>query len=199
MGVINLKKGGTINLDKGLNYAIIGLGWIAEEKNGVNFDLDVSAFLLNDNHFISDDSDFVFYSAPEHPSGAVRHSGDDRKGNSGDSDCERLYIDFSKIPDYVKSIDVVITIYKWKTRRQNFGMVKNAYARLLSAANASDTVGHTELRFDLTELYSDYASLLALSLVREDRIWKFVARGDGYAAGLVSMINRYGGEAKGDE
>jgi stress response protein SCP2 len=47
---ISLQKGGNINLSKeapGMKKMIVGLGWDVRSTDGDGFDLDASAFLLN--------------------------------------------------------------------------------------------------------------------------------------------------------
>ncbi|MCQ2124307.1 MAG: TerD family protein [Fibrobacter sp.] len=192
MGTINLKKGGKIELSKGLTHAMVGLGWTANSFDGADFDLDASVFLLNDKDKMQSDEDLVFYNNPEHSSGAVRHGGDDRVGGDGSSDDEQIFIDFDKIPSYVSKLEIVVTIYEWKTRKQNFGQVERAYLRLVSTNGENVVDGNEELRFDLSEDYSTNTSILMATLYRQGRIWKFTSRGVGYNEGLGAFIKRYG-------
>ena len=76
---ISLTKGQKVDLTKtnpGLKSVMVGLGWdINQFDSGVDFDLDTSAFLVADNGKVTSDTDFVFYSNLEHPSGSVTHFG----------------------------------------------------------------------------------------------------------------------------
>lgn len=73
---INLKKGQRI--DVSLTNIAVGLGWKGDS------DLDASAFMLNAEGQIPDEEFFVFYNNLESKDLAVRHSGDDKAGGSGD-------------------------------------------------------------------------------------------------------------------
>lgn len=81
---VNLKKGQKVDLTKGnpgLSKIMVGLGWdVNRYDGGHDFDLDASAFLLGANGKVANDSNFVFYSNPADPSGAVRYGGDNRTG-----------------------------------------------------------------------------------------------------------------------
>ena len=59
---IALEKGGNISLSKeapGLKAVFVGLGWDERETDGEEFDLDASAFLLQENGKVRDDADFI--------------------------------------------------------------------------------------------------------------------------------------------
>ena len=85
MGV-NLSKGQRVKLGKDMPLALIGLGWDVNKYDGGNdFDLDASAFLLDSNGKVRNDSDFIFYGNLKHSSGSVCHTGDNRTGE-GDGD-----------------------------------------------------------------------------------------------------------------
>lgn len=50
---INLVKGQKVDLTKGnagLKNLLVGLGWDVSSRDGERFDLDTSAFLLNDDN-----------------------------------------------------------------------------------------------------------------------------------------------------
>ena len=98
---INLSKGGSINLskeDSSLTEVMVGLGWDVnsyDSGNGskIEFDLDASAFCLGPDGKCAEDRDMVFYNKEYsvHPSGAVKHMGDNRTGD-GDGDDESFKI-----------------------------------------------------------------------------------------------------------
>jgi tellurium resistance protein TerD len=60
---ISLTKGGNMSLSKaapGLDKIIIGLGWDVRATDGAAFDLDASAFLLNESGKVRSSDDFIF-------------------------------------------------------------------------------------------------------------------------------------------
>ena len=61
---VRLKKGEKVDLTKGTNLSkiLVGLGWDTNKYKGTaDFDLDVSAFLLNDREIVSQEIDLIFY------------------------------------------------------------------------------------------------------------------------------------------
>ncbi|CZE45723.1 TerD family protein [Campylobacter geochelonis] len=189
MGV-NLSKGGRISLNKeapGLKKVLIGLGWDTNTSDtGVEFDLDASVFLLNEQNKVQSDRDFVFYNNLTSSDGSVNHTGDNRTGE-GDGDDESIKVDLNKISSYIKDISIVVTIHDAVARRQNFGMVRNAFIRLVN-----DETGKEIARFDLEEDFSTETALLFGRLYFKDNEWKFNAVGTGYKEGLEGFCKLYG-------
>jgi tellurium resistance protein TerD len=130
---ISLQKGQKIDLTKsnpGLVNVLVGLGWDTNKYDGgSDFDLDASAFLLDESGKAAEDSDFVFFNNKVHPSGAVIHTGDNLTGQ-GDGDDEEIKVNLSKIPMNVAKISFTVTIYEAESRKQNFGQVSNAFIRI---------------------------------------------------------------------
>ena len=61
---ISLNKGGRLSLGKeapDLKKVLVGLGWDARATDGVDFDLDASAFLLGAGDKARSEADFIFY------------------------------------------------------------------------------------------------------------------------------------------
>jgi len=194
MSSMNLDKGEKLNLDKvapSLRKAIIGLGWDARTSDGADFDLDVSAFLLNSAYKVRKQEDFIFYGNMSSDNGAVKHTGDNKTG-SGDGDDESIFVDLDLVPQDVERIMFTVTIYKAAERKQSFGQVRNAYARLIDAS------GDVEIaRFDLTEEYSRETAMQMVELYRRDGSWRFGAVGQGFSGGLAAMARDFGIDASG--
>lgn len=97
---INLTKGQKVDLTKGkpsLKKIMVGLGWdVNDFDSGADFDLDASAFILGANGKCRTERDFVFYGNLEHPSGAVKHMGDNLTGE-GEGDDEQILVDLNKV------------------------------------------------------------------------------------------------------
>ena len=155
---VNLKKGQKVDLTKGnpgLSKIMVGLGWdVNRYDGGHDFDLDASAFLLGANGKVANDSNFVFYSNPADPSGAVRYGGDNRTG-AGEGDDETIFVDLATVPANVEKIDFTVTIYDAAERRQNFGQVSNAYVRVVD-----ESTGMELIRYDLEEDFSIETAML---------------------------------------
>lgn len=189
MGV-NLTKGQKVSLNKnnpGLKDMVVGLGWdVNRYDTGGAFDLDAAAFLLTENGKISRTEDFIFYGNLEHPSGAVKHLGDNLTG-VGDGDDEQIVIDLSLVPENIQKIAFTVTIYDAEARRQNFGQVSNAFIRIYNKANGEDL-----LRYDLGEDFSIETAAVFGELYRHNGEWKFNAIGSGYQGGLAALCENYG-------
>ena len=56
--------------------------------------------------------------------------GDNLTG-AGDGDDEQILVDLGKIPAEYDRIVIVVNIYQAVSRKQHFGMIKNAYIRLV--------------------------------------------------------------------
>ena len=79
------------------------------------------------------------------------------------------------------------TIYDAEARRQNFGMVNNAFIRIYNEAT-----GEELLRYDLGEDFSIETAVVFGELYRNNGEWKFNAIGSGYQGGLAALCANYG-------
>ncbi|NHB58541.1 TerD family protein [Acinetobacter sp. 194] len=186
---ISLNKGGNLSLSKTdptLTQVLVGLGWDARATDGVDFDLDASAFLLGENDKVRGESDFIFYNQTKSPEGSVEHTGDNRTGE-GDGDDEAVKIDLSKVPNEIQKIAITVTIHDAESRGQNFGQVQNAFIRVVNNQSNVEIV-----RFDLNEDYSTETAMIFGELYRHNGEWKFRAVGQGYNGGLSAMCRQYG-------
>jgi stress protein len=189
---VNLQKGQKVSLTKdnpGLNNVIVGIGWdINNFDTGGDFDLDSAAFMLTDAGRVSNQDDFIFFGNLTHPSGSVRHMGDNLTG-AGDGDDEQIRIELSKVPANISRIAFTVTIYDAEQRRQNFGQVSNAYVRIFDESNGAEL-----LRYDLGEDFSIETAAVFGELYKNGAEWKFNAIGSGYQGGLAALCNNYGVE-----
>lgn len=191
---INLSKGQKIDLTKTnptLNKMFVGLGWDTNKYcGGGDFDLDASIFMADENGKVTKDSNFIFYNNPTDEAGSVKHSGDNKTGNdsaSGSKDDEVIQITLSKVPADVAKIAFVVTIHEAHARNQNFGMVSNAFIRLVDEATGTEL-----MRFDLGEDFSIETAIVAGELYRNGVEWKFHAIGAGHHGGLDVFCKEYG-------
>ena len=186
---ISLNKGGNLSLSKtdpNLTHVLVGLGWDARSTDGVDFDLDASAFLLNESGKVRAETDFIFYNQTRSPEGSDEHTGDNRTG-AGDGDDESVKIDLSKVPAEIQKIAITVTIHEGESRGQNFGQVQNAFIRIVNDQSNTEIV-----RFDLNEDYSTETAMIFGELYRHNGEWKFRAVGQGYAGGLGAMCRQFG-------
>ena len=187
---INLSRGQKVDLTKGnasLKHIMVGLGWdVNAFDSGSDFDLDASAFMCGANGKCPTEKEFVFYGNLEHPSGAVKHQGDNLTGE-GDGDDEQIFVDLKAIPESVDKIAFTVTIYEAQERRQNFGQVSNAYIRIVDEDTNQELI-----RYDLGEDFSIETAIVVGELYRHNGEWKFNAIGSGFQGGLAALCGHYG-------
>ena len=191
---VSLQKGQRASIDNSMKMVLVGLGWDPNKYDGgYDFDLDASAFVCGANGKVRSDDDFIFYNNLDWRNHTIWSSGDDQSGgNSSDGDDEQIFIDFSKIPDYVSKIAITVTIHDAAARRQNFGQVSNAYVRVAKVQNEFDTQGETVIQFDLEEEFSIETALVVCEIYRKNGQWKFNAVASGYQGGLEQLCRVYG-------
>ncbi|MEC3994051.1 TerD family protein [Actinacidiphila sp. DG2A-62] len=188
MGV-SLSKGGNVSLTKeapNLTAVVVGLGWDARTTTGSDFDLDASALLTNDQGKVLSDQHFVFFNNLKSPDGSVEHTGDNLTGE-GEGDDEVINVNLAGVPADVAKIVFPVSIYEAETRQQSFGQVRNAYIRVVNAADNRELA-----RYDLTEDASTETAMVFGELYRHGGEWKFRAIGQGYASGLRGIAQDFG-------
>jgi tellurium resistance protein TerD len=87
----------------------------------------------------------------------------------------------------VTKVAIAVTIHEAESRKQNFGMVSNAFVRVLNAANSQEIV-----RYDLSEDFSVETALTFGELYRNGAEWKFRAVGQGFKGGLGPLAKNFG-------
>jgi tellurium resistance protein TerD len=187
---VSLIKGTNVSLTKeapNVSAVTVGLGWDVRQTDGAAFDLDASAFVVGQNDKVLSDAHFIFYNNKSTPDGAVIYGGDNRTGD-GAGDDETIKVDFAKLGADVKKVVVAVTIHEGVERRQNFGSVSNAYARVLDDADGKELA-----RFDLSEDGSANTSLIFVELYRGPQgDIKVKAIGEGWESGLSGLAGSLG-------
>jgi tellurium resistance protein TerD len=182
---INLQKGQKIDI--GLSKMTVGLGWNPNEGTGYDFDLDVSAIMIDANRFVPEDEFFVFYNNADSPDSAVHHTGDDPSGgNSDGGDDESINIDLTKVDSKIQEILFVVTIHEAQPRRQNFGQVRDSYIRIIDELTGSEVC-----KYELGEDFSIETAIEFGRLYRRSGQWKFEASGVGYKEDLAFFLSKY--------
>lgn len=182
---INLQKGQKIDI--GLNKLTIGLGWDPNEGTGFEFDLDASAFMIDEQRQIPSEPFFVFYGNTDSPDGSLRHTGDDPTGgNSADGDDESIEVDLSKVDSRINEILIVVTIHEANDRKQNYGQVRNSYIRIVDDSNGQEVA-----KYELGEDFSIETAVEFGRLYKRNDQWKFEASGIGYREDLAFFLSKY--------
>ena len=197
---VSLQKGQKVSLTKennSLNQILIGLGWdqVQPAKGGflgglfaskpADIDCDASALLLQ-NGKLMDKSDIVYFGNLRHKSGAVQHMGDNLTG-AGDGDDEQILVELAKLPQQYDKIVLVVNIYQAVKRNQNFGMISNAFIRLVDGKTNQEMC-----KYNLSENYNGMTAMIFGEVYRHGGEWKFSAIGQGTTdPGLGELIQRY--------
>jgi stress response protein SCP2 len=203
---INLQKGQRVDLTKGnpgLSKIMVGLGWDPVQKSGgggglfgglfggggsggANVDCDASVILLGANDKLQNNNDVIYFGNLKSKDGSVTHSGDNLTGD-GDGDDEQVSIELSKVPTQVEKLVFIVNIYDATKRKQHFGMIRNAFIRVVNPSNNQELI-----KYNLTDDYSGKTSLIVGEIYRHGNEWKFAAVGTGTnAAGLSDVVRSY--------
>jgi tellurium resistance protein TerD len=188
MGV-SLTKGGNVSLTKeapGLTNVVVGLGWDVRTTTGTEFDLDATAILVGENGKVLSDKHFIFFNNLTTPDGTVEHTGDNLTGE-GEGDDEQIKVNLAGLAADVDKVVFPVSIYQGNERQQNFGQVRNAFIRVVNAADQKEIT-----RYDLTEDASTETAMVFGELYRNGAEWKFRAVGQGYASGLEGIARDFG-------
>lgn len=193
---ISLEKGNKLNLSKeaeGLSDIMLGLGWdVVKNKKGLfgsfssapNIDCDASAFLLDGNGKMVKTNDLVYFGNLRSSCNSVVHTGDNLTGE-GDGDDEQLLVNLNKVPANIQEIVFTVNIYSAKSKKQHFGMIENAFIRIV------DTKTNKQLaHFNLTKDYSGKTAMIFASLYRENGQWQFKAIGEGTTDSSINELAR---------
>lgn len=183
---INISKGSSLNLTKkqpNLEKIMIGLGW--EMKTSNKLDLDVSMFMIGKNGKLISDEYLVFYNNLKSPDGSAQHLGDNRTGD-GDGDDEMILVNLATINSEVTELILAVTIHDADTRRHHFGLLKDAYIRIVDV-NTDNQI----LIYDLDENFANDTDMEFARLRKNNNEWEFVATGIGGKEGLQGYVDRY--------
>lgn len=158
----------------------VGFGWNVRDAR---CDIDASAFLVTSTGRVPGDDWFVFYGQPTSPDGSTVFAGDGRV------DRETIAIDLARLDPRIESIVFVMTIDEAIERRLNFGMVREAYIRVLD-----DGTGRELVSYALTDFFENVTSMTLGELYLHRGEWKFNPVGNGMTVDLAGQCAIYGVE-----
>ncbi|GHV35804.1 stress protein [Synergistales bacterium] len=197
---INLQKGQKIDLTKGgagLSSVLVGLGWDEAESDSGGIlglfkpksssqaiDCDASLIFCDASGKMKG---VVYFGNLSDLDGAIAHQGDNLTGE-GEGDDEVIFVELSALPKEIGKLVVVVNIYDANVRKQHFGLIKNAFIRLVDRTN-----GQEFCRYDLNENYDGMTGLVVGEIYRHDGEWKFSAVGQPVkeASRLDSLLRLY--------
>lgn len=176
----NIQKGQKIVLSTiPLSTIEVCLGWNTANKM---CDVDVSAFLLGENEKVLGDDWFVFYGQTTSPDKSIEFMPE------SNTDRQKIRINFNNIEKKIRKIVFVLTINEAFEKQLHFGMIKDAYVRIMNQQN------HELVSFVMTEYYTNVISMMIGELYIHKGIWKFNAVGNGVAKDLAGLCELYGVE-----
>ena len=193
---VNLQKGQKVNLRKedggALRRVMVGLGWDeVKQKRGFfapkpqDIDCDASVFVCVNGHLMGTD-DIVYFGNLTHKSSCIRHMGDNLTG-AGEGDDEQIMVDLASMPSQYDKLVVVVNIYQAAQRKQHFGMIENAFIRIVDADNNQEMC-----KYNLSENYDGMTAMIFGELYRYNNELKFNAIGQGTRDnGLGELANRF--------
>ncbi|MEW5627530.1 DEDDh family exonuclease [Streptomyces hydrogenans] len=153
----------------------LGASWARQS----DCEIDVVAFVLDEDEQVSCDGDFVFYGAPESPDGAVRLLCDGPTEQS-------VTVDPTVLPPAVRRVAIAAAI----DGAAVFGDIGAVQITLAPGSDAPVTAQAT------LDAATSERTLLLAELYRRGPLWRFRAVGQGYDQGLEGLVRGYGVEVK---
>ncbi len=186
----------------GLSGLMVGLGWDEASKSGGSgkgllgslfgggkgntIDCDASVLMLDEKGKIANKKNVVYFGNLNSPCGSVVHKGDNLTG-AGEGDDEQVFVELKKVPANVHKLVFVVNIYKCQEKKQDFGMIKNAFIRIVDNATQKELA-----KFNLTEDYAGKTALVVGEVYRHNGEWKFSATGQSTNdISLSDLVRRY--------
>lgn len=139
-----------------------------------------------ENGKFTDKKNVIYFGNLKSRCGSVKHTGDNLTGD-GAGDDEQILIDLAKVPANINKLVFVVNIYDCVRRKQDFGMIQNAFIRVVDQSNHEEM-----LKYNLKDNYAGRTSLITAEIYRQDGEWKFAAVGEGTNdTRLEDIVNRY--------
>lgn len=184
------KSAGLLDLSKEApNFKTIRglLNWDVNPVHGKSltegFDLDIFAFVLDNNEKISSGADVVYFRNKDYNNGVITVPIDNRTGEGTDD--EYIDLKLEKLPTDKSHVDIYVFINEAKARGQNFGMM----------ANSSFVLSDVDAKNDLVKYsLSTYTNETALHVGRFSRGgagWTFKPTGDVALADPNDVVGAY--------
>lgn len=210
---VNLVKGGNVNLSKSAPTTKtfrVGLGWDVKADSTMKDEVDVDVMAVitdaldkgatsascrfynnidgtgktSADHYKNMDKDAAFAEASKLAEASSVVTTKDNLTGDGDGDDETLFVNGTLLKDDQK-IKVCVNIYEAASRKQVFGMVKNAYVKVY------DDAGGELVKYDLGEDFSLETGVIVGEFYKVNGELKFKALGTGFNGDLNGLINQF--------
>lgn len=178
---VKLVRGSNTSLSELLpiiGTVVVGFGWKIIESRGPATELVPSAVVCGPDGMALSDEHLVFFNQLATPDGTVEYVQRDE---------EQIEVDLASIPADVDKI--VFVVYADPDLRQpgNFGVVRQAYFRILDRS-ATEIV-----RYDIEDSSDvDVTAMIFGEIYRHRDAWKVRAIGQGYKTGLKGVAKDFG-------
>ncbi|MFB7756430.1 TerD family protein [Streptomyces sp. NPDC056121] len=166
-----LPRGGVIDLPTSVSPWHVTASWAPRERGEV----DVVAFVLDEDEQVTFDEDFVFYGAPENPGGTVHLL------TNGPAE-QTITVDVASLPPSSRRVVIAAAI----DGSQSFGDIGAVQVAAAPGSSAAPL-----MRATLDAATSERTLILA-ELYRRGPLWRFRAVGQGYDHGLDALARGYG-------
>ncbi len=149
-------------------------------------DIDVDASVIcigKKNSYVK----LVFFRNLEYHHGAIKHYGDNLTGQGEEgADDEQIEIRLDEIPEKIKSLSIIINIYRAYERKQSFGEIKNCYVHVTDMATRRELV-----RYEIDGNFEGMTGIFVADLERSGNDWHFEAIGEGVKVeNIAEMISK---------
>jgi len=182
---ISLRKNQKIDID--FTKLTFGFGYSPNEVSNHDFNIELSAIMINSERRLISENHFVFYNNLTSPDGALTHTGDTFLVSNGECENDKsILVDLEKVNSQVQEILFVVTINDFETRKQNFGQVRNSNIRVVNNSTNEEIA-----KYELREDFSIETGVELGRLCRIDGKWVFEALGIGYKADLSFFLGEY--------
>ncbi|MGW6835371.1 DEDDh family exonuclease [Streptomyces sp. NPDC054949] len=168
-----LPRGGVIDLPRtGTEFRWdVGASWAQQTR----CEIDVVAFVVDEDEQVSCDEDFVFYGAPENPNGSVRLLSD------GPTE-QTIGVDLAVMPPAARRVVVCAAI----DGAPAFGEVGAVQVTVASGTGAMPLAQVT------VDAATTERTMVLAEIYRRGPLWRFRAVGQGYDHGLAALARTYG-------
>jgi len=183
---INLQKGQRISLEKTngtkLQQVCVGINWGAIEKKGLfgfgsskeAVDLDASCAVYNENKQLLE---VVYFGNLASKDGTIKHSGDDRTGDTGGDDGldnEVITVDLSRLPANAAYVAFVLNSFQG----QDFASIPFASIRIYEGS--ATRVNEVFATYDIANgaNFAGHVSMVLGVFYKKNSEWKFNAIGE---------------------
>ena len=127
--------------------------------------------------------------------GSMVYYGDNRSGLNASSQqdwCERTIIYLDKINPQIQQLDSILTIDEAQAKRQTFGMIDNAFIRIIN-----EETGDVLVQYDVSTTASNDTAMQIAQIYRNTTGgWSIKGVGQGFEQGLVAFLSAYGAQAQ---